>query len=194
MNHIKLFEEWNPFKKINPTCKMVEDYLKSKNITVNSCEIADYKDGNISLNIDIPGRRYNINCIGGLDAPEYCITQYLSNHSDRSGPKTKTINIERALSYIEKCEEGREIERKKREEDIISNRRNFDQTYESKAEIGEKMLGMINIVMKKLGIDVSPDGIVNATNKFARMICNMAVSDNIFEKSEDGTYKIKNKK
>jgi hypothetical protein len=56
------------------------------------------------------------------------------------------------------------------------------------------MLGMINIVMKKLGIDVSPDGIVNATNKFARMICNMAVSDNIFEKSEDGTYKIKNKK
>lgn len=45
-------------------------------------------------------------------------------------------------------------------------------------------------IFKKLGIVIAEDGKILATNFLGRILCNMAVRDNEFEKIDKSTFKL----
>ena len=44
---------------------------------------------------------------------------------------------------------------------------------------------------KKLGVNVSPDGKITPTSKFGRILCKMAEKDNLFDKIDNNTFRLK---
>ena len=64
--------------------------------------------------------------------------------------------------------------------------------YQGRLQERPVVTSSIEKIFDTIGFDVSSEGIINPTNKFAKMICKMGVREGHFEDIGDGKFKLKN--